>query len=59
MSGAEDSFMTMREVMEVTKLSRSTIYRLTAADGGFVKPKKIGKSVRFLRSEVLAWMAKQ
>lgn len=49
-------FLKIREVMEITSLARSTIYKFTA-EGRFPKQVPIGgNSVVWVESEVLEWM---
>lgn len=51
-----DHYMTIREVTRITSLSRSSIYNYVAA-GLFPKQRQIGiRAVRWLASEVQAWM---
>jgi excisionase family DNA binding protein len=53
-----EEFLTVKEVIAMTRLSRTTISALVTRDE-FAKPRKIGRAVRFLRSDVVEWMAKQ
>lgn len=49
-------FLKIREVMEITSLARSTIYKFTA-EGRFPKQVPLGgNSVAWLEAEVLEWM---
>ena len=49
-------FLTLREVQDLTKLSKSSIYRLSAS-GGFPRPFRWGeRAVRWNRAEVEEWM---
>ena len=51
-----DHYMTIREVTRITALSRSSIYNYVAA-GLFPRQRQIGiRAVRWLASEVQAWM---
>jgi prophage regulatory protein len=53
---AEVHLLTMHEVLVLTGMSRSSLYN-RLRDGEFVRPIKIGpRSVRFLASEVAAWV---
>lgn len=52
-----DRLLPMRAVIELTSLSKATIYR-KIADGTFPRPLKIGKSrVAWRESEIAAWIA--
>ncbi|MGZ5918342.1 MAG: helix-turn-helix transcriptional regulator, partial [Hyphomicrobium sp.] len=52
-----DGFAGLKSVLELTSLSRSTLYR-EIAGGRFPKPHKLSLGrVGWLRSEVEAWMA--
>ncbi|MXZ73643.1 MAG: AlpA family transcriptional regulator [Gemmatimonadetes bacterium] len=49
---SNDRFVTVRDVLQMTHLSRTTIYRLMA-EGIFPKPIKVGlRAVRWKESEV-------
>jgi prophage regulatory protein len=48
------NFFTVKQVMERTGLSRSTLWRLVKK-GGFPPPIKIGKSARWRESDLDAW----
>lgn len=50
--------ITMKDVRELTRLGRSTIYRLID-DGSFPQPKRIGRSVRWPRIVIDEWIAAQ
>jgi prophage regulatory protein len=51
-----DKFLKIRAVIELTGLSRSTIY-LKIKLGQFPRPIKLGfRSVAFSQSEIAAWM---
>ena len=48
--------LTLRDVAHITGMSRSTLYNKLAADE-FVRPFKVGaRAIRFLESEVRAWI---
>ncbi|MNU10194.1 Helix-turn-helix domain protein [compost metagenome] len=51
---APENLLTVQQVMEKLQLSRATIYRLI--DQGKLVPRKIGKSVRFIESDVDAFI---
>ena len=53
-----DHFMTIDEVVAVTRFSRAKIYRLVQK-GDFPAQRKIGASARWMASEVHGWMARQ
>lgn len=55
---APRGFMTIKEVRELTRLGRSTIYRMMD-DGSFPEPTKIGRSVRWPRAVIDGWIAAQ
>ena len=56
-TGTTDRLLRLKEVIERTALSRSTIYRLMR-DGSFPEPLKIGpRAVRWRESETEAWVA--
>jgi prophage regulatory protein len=51
-----DRLLPMPEVLKLTAMSRSTLYNKLRA-GEFVRPVAIGqRSIRFLESEVRAWI---
>lgn len=56
----DDRLLRRGEVMEITSLSTTELYRRMKL-GDFPRPRKLGAghngSVRWLRSEVLAWMS--
>ena len=55
--GTVDRLMTIAEVLEVTGLSRSSIYSLMR-QGGFPEPLKVGpRAVRWRLSEIEEWQA--
>ncbi|WP_083841544.1 AlpA family transcriptional regulator [Pseudovibrio sp. FO-BEG1] len=55
MSEFHDRYIARREVESILGLSRSTIYKLLA-NGDFPPPiKLIGRTVRWRKSEILAW----
>ena len=52
----EDRLLRLREVVEITALSRSTIYRM-AKTGQFPQSKQIGpRAVRWKLSDINAWI---
>ena len=54
---SDDGFVDLRLVLELTSLSRSTLYR-EMASGRFPRPHKLSLGrVGWLRSEVGAWIA--
>lgn len=55
---ASGGLITIREVRELTKLGRSTLYRMMD-DGSFPAPTKIGRSVRWPRAVIDEWIASQ
>lgn len=55
---AQRGLTTIKDVRELTKLGRSTIYRMMD-DGSFPEPKKIGRSVRWPRAATDGWIAAQ
>lgn len=52
-----DEILTAKEAAEYLKISLQTIYQLKAA--GKVPFKKIGGSLRFLKSELYNWLKEQ
>lgn len=53
----QDRLLTRRDVEKWCQIARTTIYRLMRADQ-FPEPIRIGpRAVRWLRSEVEAWLA--
>lgn len=50
-----NTFLKLKDILEMTKISRSEIYRKINL-GEFPKPIKIGKMSRWVKSEVEAWM---
>lgn len=51
-----DRFLKMRDVMNMTSLGSSTIYR-KLEDGIFPRPRELStKCVRWMESEILEWM---
>ena len=53
----QDRLLTRRDVEKWCQIARTTIYRLMRA-GQFPEPIRIGpRAVRWLRSEVEAWLA--
>lgn len=57
-SPSQAGLITIKDVRELTKLGRSTIYRLMD-DGSFPNPKKIGRSVRWPKTVIDEWVAAQ
>jgi len=55
---ASGGLITIKEVRELTKLGRSTLYRMMD-DGSFPAPTKIGRSVRWPRAAIDEWIASQ
>jgi len=53
-----DSLLNMRDVLDMTRLSKATIYRRIDA-GKFPAPAKIGGSARWSRNEVGEWIARE
>lgn len=53
----EDKFIDMKFIVQLTGLSDKWFYKLIQG-GHFPKPIKLGRSSRWLRSEVEAWMKK-
>ena len=52
-----DRLMRLEEVLEMSSISRSELYR-QVADGRFPRPVKVGlRAVRWWQSEVEAWRA--
>lgn len=52
-----DHLLPMRAVIELTSLSKATIYR-KVADGTFPRPLKIGKSrVAWREADIAAWIS--
>lgn len=49
-----DIFLPLREVLRITSLSRSQIYRLLSA-GAFPKSIALGARRAWLESEIVAW----
>ncbi|WP_413206986.1 helix-turn-helix transcriptional regulator [Rhodospirillum sp. A1_3_36] len=47
-----DRLMRLAEVMEITSLSKTTIYRYI--EKGFLKPVRFGRTIRFRASEIKA-----
>lgn len=50
-----DKWISYRGVSMLTELSETTIRRLVAADD-FPIPVRVGKSIRFVKREVMNWM---
>ncbi|MGV3629905.1 MAG: helix-turn-helix domain-containing protein [Bacteroidota bacterium] len=53
---AQDDLLTLVEVKHILKCSRSTVLRL--AEKGMIAIKKIGRSVRYSRSQVLEYIGR-
>lgn len=52
------ALMTIRDLCDITKRSRSSIYRDLARDPSAPKPIKISqRSTRFRQADVVAWLA--
>jgi predicted DNA-binding transcriptional regulator AlpA len=51
----ESVLLTVKDVVKFAQVGRSFVYQEVAA-GRFPKPVKLGRSVRWLKSEVLAWV---
>jgi len=52
-------FIKLKEVIDLTELSRSSVYRLMKS-GNFPKQRKLspqGRASRWIESEVLEWMS--
>lgn len=55
--GSEDVLWTVAEVAAYLKVSRDWVYRRAAA--GDLPARKVGTHLRFLKSEVVAWLDAQ
>ena len=55
-SASEAGLITIKDVRALTKLGRSTLYRLMD-DGAFPPPMRIGRSVRWPKSVIDEWIA--
>jgi len=55
---ASGGLITIKEIRALTKLGRSTLYRMMD-DGSFPAPTKIGRSVRWPRAVIDEWIASQ
>ncbi|GAH11211.1 unnamed protein product [marine sediment metagenome] len=53
-----DELLTIKEVLNRVKLSRSMIYKLLKA-GKFPRPKKVGRSSRWTEKQITDWIKKQ
>lgn len=54
-----DKLLTRRDVEQIVRLSRSSIYQMIAA-GSFRKPLRVGRrAVRFRQSAVIQWIAER
>ncbi|HCT1400454.1 AlpA family transcriptional regulator [Morganella morganii subsp. morganii] len=53
----EDKFIDMKFIVQLTGLSDKWFYKLIQ-DGQFPKPIKLGRSSRWLKSEVETWLKK-
>ena len=51
----ESVLLTVKDVVKFAQVGRSFVYQEVSA-GRFPKPVKLGRSVRWLKSEVLAWV---
>lgn len=52
-----DRLLPLKEVMAITRISGSKIYRMMRS-GSFPRPRKLGlRAVRWLESEIQDWMA--
>ena len=54
----ETDLLTPDEVLAMTKIARATLYKMMELHG-FPRPVKLGRSNRWLRKEVLAWLAQR
>jgi excisionase family DNA binding protein len=54
----QSALLTMKEVLRLTRLGRSTIYRFISA-GSFPEKIKFGRASRWLRTDVDKWIADQ
>jgi excisionase family DNA binding protein len=52
-----DEILTVREVSKLLKLHPRTIYKL--AQNGMIPARQVGKSWRFLKSEIMKWFEKR
>ena len=60
MSDDLDRMYNIQQVIELTGLSRASIYRLTAAGGDFPRPVLAGRrAARWFESELRAWQQKK
>lgn len=50
-----ERMLCMADLQKMVRLSRSMLYRMIG-EGRFPAPRKVGRSSRWLASEVLAWM---
>ncbi|WP_421239150.1 helix-turn-helix transcriptional regulator [Aeromonas enteropelogenes] len=57
-TASELRFMRVREVMEKTGLSKSSIYDLVAR-GKMPQKVRLGRQVAFVETEIMAWMAER
>lgn len=51
----EDRLLTLHDVRKFTGLGTATIYRYMH-DGRFPKPVKLGRTTRWVESELMAWL---
>lgn len=52
-------YLNLKDVIDKTKISRSTIYRRLGS-GRFPEPKRLGpKTLRWLKSDIEAWMVQE
>jgi excisionase family DNA binding protein len=56
-SAASDSFLTLNEVCQYLKISKSTIYKLS--EQGKIPSAKIGKQLRFRKSSLDRWLSEK
>ena len=59
-AGGEDEILTPDELSELFKIPKSKVYAMTMKTGPEAIPRfKVGRDLRFKRSEVLLWFEKQ
>jgi excisionase family DNA binding protein len=56
-STADDEILTVRQVSKLLKLHPRTIYKL--AQNGMIPARRVGKSWRFLKSEIMNFLVKR
>ncbi len=54
----ETDLLTLDEVLAITKIARATLYKMMELHG-FPRPVKLGRSNRWLKKEVLVWLAQR